>query len=486
MPDRLILRFSDYEIRTIGAHLEIIAARDHVWWGWWKKEHEAFPEEVIQQSSATLPTDIGLINRKSHEYYIASCSAIEVGTGGERIPTPEPEATPPYYNTSRHPIWFRFDSIKPVTPEQWIDRFVGVPEGDPTLFWIERDERTSLIFPRLEIADEVDTPGNTILHISDLHFGEDHAFSTAPDIGGVHNPTMVAQICHRVAELGVSVGVLIVSGDVITKAAETSYSTDAQPMLELMLQRLGLEKNHMVMVPGNHDVPLATEEASPTPTREYRHELRFRDFLRSFFAEDIREIESLKRFRTAEGWRLSFVGLNSARLRDPDTKEYGYVGHRAEPWLRRIREANSDRSVHDLAQQQMLNVVVLHHHLLPGELLCRPERDRPVSLTLDAGQMVANCQDAGVHLVLHGHQHIPFLGSTSRARRANGGWEGHGDSLFVIGSGSSGASSARLPDEMRENTFGLYTPSDQGLRVDVEEFNPSLTGRHYMQLTIPL
>ena len=152
-------------------------------------------------------------------------------------------------------------------------------------------------------------------------------------------------------------------------------------MLERLIGRLRLGKEHVVIVPGNHDIPLATEEASPTPTREYRHELRFRDFLRSFYGDDVQEIESLQRFRMSDGWQVSVVGLNSVRLRDPDTKEYGYVGHRSEPWLRRVREANSDRGKAELIANRTLNVVVLHHHILPGELLCRPEKDRPVSLT---------------------------------------------------------------------------------------------------------
>jgi 3',5'-cyclic AMP phosphodiesterase CpdA len=481
----LLLRFSDYETATIGAHLEMIAERERVWWGWWKKEHENFPGDILREASQLLPMDIGLVNRKGHRFYIASCDAMEVGPEGERIPSPDPDETPDYYRVSSHPVWFRFTGIKPTSIDDWLERFTGVPEGDPTLFWIDVDEER-VIYPQLEIDESVDTSGAGILHVSDLHFGDDHAFARSRTDSGIHNPTMVDVVVDAVGQLGYSVGLVVVSGDLITKAAETSYSSEVQPMLEYLLERLGVGKEHVVIVPGNHDIPLATEEASPTPTREFRHELRFRDFLRSFYGSDLREIESLRRFRTAQGWQVNVVGLNSVRLRDPDTKEYGYIGHRADPWLRRVREMNSDRSTSELAEEQILNVAVLHHHILPGELICRPEKDRPVSLTLDAGKIVAECQDACMHLILHGHQHIPLIGSTSRARRVNGSWDGHADPLFVIGSGSTGAAASRLPDEMRQNTFGFYMPSERRIRVDVHEFNPSVEPRRFIQLEIPI
>jgi 3',5'-cyclic AMP phosphodiesterase CpdA len=242
----------------------------------------------------------------------------------------------------------------------------------------------------------------------------------------------------------------------------------------------------MVLIPGNHDIEIAADEISPRPTEEYKHERRFRDFLRSFYGEDIKEIESLRKYRTTNDWHVAVVGLNSVRLRTPETKEYGYVGDRSAPSLQRLQEANADRGTHELARERMLNVVTLHHHLLPGELLTRPEKNRPVSMTLDSGQVVADCQRAGVHLVLHGHQHIPFLGSTSRARRRNGDWEGHDDKLFVIGSGSTGASRERLSDELRNNTFGIYRAQGTSLHIRVEQFTPRMEAYVYMETDVHL
>lgn len=108
-----------------------------------------------------------------------------------------------------------------------------------------------------------------------------------------------------------------------------------------------------------------------------------------------------------------------------------------------------------------------------------------MSLTLDAGQLVEDFQASGIHFALHGHQHVPFVGSTARARRAQNKWTGYEQQLFVIGSGSSGVRAERLEGEMRNNTFGIYTPRENGLHVRMEEFTQSFEPRTFMELLIP-
>jgi hypothetical protein len=57
--------------------------------------------------------------------------------------------------------------------------------------------------------------------------------------------------------------------------------------------------------------------------------------------------------------------------------------------------------------------------------------------------------------------------------------------VYVLGSGSAGASSQRLPDEMRNNTFGIYEPVATSLRVRVEEFTPRSAPRAYLETELP-
>jgi hypothetical protein len=99
-----------------------------------------------------------------------------------------------------------------------------------------------------------------------------------------------------------------------------------------------------------------------------------------------------------------------------------------------------------------------------------------VSVTLDAGEVTADLQRHGVHVALHGHQHVPFLARLSRAWPSEGclAWQGLDQELYVVGMGSSGAAAEYLNDHMRDNTFGVYTPLGDRLHVRVFRFNRAL------------
>ncbi|MFX0195469.1 MAG: metallophosphoesterase family protein [Candidatus Hodarchaeota archaeon] len=480
----VILRFSDYEkVDTILAHQEIIKARKCVWWGWWKKKHETMQGEALKEIGKRCPIEIGLLNRTVQKFYSARCTNVVFDSKGGRRPSPDLECTPSYYRDSQHPAWFEFSSIEPLSGDLFKREFGAVPEGDPTLFIVEETEFGTSVLPRFSMPelDVIKAKGDSILHLSDLHFGDDHAFAVVKSDDPIEKLPMTSKISRHIKSLpDCVIGVIVISGDITTKGRADGYPV-ASILLDSLLKDLGLEKEHMIIVPGNHDIWLHDTDH---PTYDYQPEEPFRLFIRGFYGKDILELERLSTFRTPGGWKLSFVGLNSARPRKTETKDYGYVGFdRYDPWLRTIANSNEGKSLTELVHEKRLNFAVLHHHLLPAKLVCEPERPRPVSLTLDAGQLVADFQASGVHFTLHGHQHVPFVGSTARARLVHNTYSGLEQRLFVIGSGSSGAK--RLWDEMRNNTFGIYTPQKNGLHIRMQEFNPSLRPSTFMDLVIP-
>lgn len=376
-------------------------------------------------------------------------------------------------------------SIDHLPPESFRREFGGIPEGEPTLFAVEETETgiSRLILPSVPGLDIVQTTGESILHLSDLHFGGDYGFTTTQRDDPISEPPLESIITDRIRILkDCQIGVVVISGDIITKGDANAFPS-AKVFLESLLKSLKLGKEHVVIVPGNHDIWLQDVEH---PTREYLPKDPFLSFKRDFYGADISEIECLHAFRTPGGWILSFLGLNSARPRSKETMDYGYVGQdRYARLLSRISEINEGRSLNELSSQKRLNFAVLHHHLIPAALVCKPEMKRPVSLTLDAGQLVADFQASVIHFALHGHQHIPFVGSTARAVTAQNKWTGYEKPLFVIGSGSSGVTRHRLWDEKRNNTFGIYTPQPNGFRVRVEEYNQALKPWTFMDLVIP-
>jgi len=482
---KIILRFSDYEVATIPAHQEIIRTGKPVWWGWWKKKHEPMQSEALAEIAKRCPLQIGLVNRMAQEFYSARCTKVIFNADGSGRPSPDPQCTPSYYRDSLHPAWFEFSSIETLLRESFVREFGEISGSDLTFFVVEKTGFGITVLQGVSVPELsiVDTNGDSILHISDLHFGADHGFPIEQREEPIRELTLASIINERIRSIpDCRIGVVVVSGDIITNGDANGY-VHANTFFESLLKLLGLGVEHAVIVPGNHDIWLRDNEY---PTRNYHHEEPFRQFLRSFYGPHVSDIARLYGFRTPGDWTLSFVGLNSAHPSTKETKEYGYVGSdRYRPLLAHIAKSNAVKSLIELAHEKRLNFAVLHHHLLPAGLVCKPEASRPVSLTLDAGQLVADLQASGIHFALHGHQHIPFVGSTARARPAQNTWTGYEQPLFVIGSGSSGVRVERLWDEMRNNSFGIYTPQQNGLHVRMEEFNRSLRPRTFTDLVIP-
>ncbi len=290
---------------------------------------------------------------------------------------------------------------------------------------------------------------------------------------------MVDRLVELVEISSVDVGLVIVSGDIVTFGQADAFYREAIPQLQELLERLNLEKQHMVLVPGNHDIWL--DEGQEHPTWESAHEDPYRGFINAFYGAEIQEIESHTRYVTADGWTVGVIGLNSVRLRDKGTAdyEYGYVGHRAPDWLQGFVEDNDGEwSQRELAGRKRLNLAVMHHHVLAVEPVYEPRIDRPLSVTLDAGAFMAHCRQARVHAVLHGHQHMPFVGSMGRAGIVDSRWMGADDRVLVLGGGSAGVKLELVPAfEVVANMASVYCPSVAGLDIRTYQFTPSAEPR---------
>ena len=83
------------------------------------------------------------------------------------------------------------------------------------------------------------------------------------------------------------------------------------------------------------------------------------------------------------------VGMDSS---EPDQNE-GKIGRGHYEWIAR-----------EFLQPAALKVFVLHHHLLPI-----PGTGRERSTVMDAGDLLEVLIHAGVHVVLSGHKHVPYV-----------------------------------------------------------------------------
>jgi hypothetical protein len=132
---------------------------------------------------------------------------------------------------------------------------------------------------------------------------------------------------------------------------------------------------------------------------------------------------------------------------------------------------------------------VLHHHIVSVTRVDIPDGKTPVSLTLDAGELIEGFCKSHVGYILHGHQHVPFVGTVSRMNISNPDfktWDASKGNLFVLGSGTTGAKREWLSNEFQKNAFSIYVPRDNHLDVSIFQFSPNEGASLYWKGAIPL
>lgn len=453
----VVFRFSDFQVSTFEEHRRILDLEQPldqqggVWWGWWKKQHEDFPADALRRLQRDLKTAtvaVGLVNRAG-VYLSANCDRIAM-RDGQPMGSPNPKRTPAYYRNETHPLWLHLTDLKRLDSAEWSARFGDVPVGDDTFF--ENDPGELSIF-------EPDTAGigRGLLHISDLHFGGDFAFASDGEF--YYRDPLEKRIA---AALPCRPAGVVVSGDLTTRG-DNDGLVSARRFLERLAELLDLPRDRFVIAPGNHDILVE----DPTVTRDFENEQHFRTQMFEFYGERS-DLERIHQFRGEDGISYVIAALNSSRPRDRATMDYGYVGRdRSGPILKAAAE------LRDSVDGSTFLAVVLHHHILPGQQIEYAVPGRPVSLAIDAGELVGIASDLGYDAILHGHEHVPFVGKTSRIAEFGGYSRRHlgvDHPILVLASGSTSARVERLTDEMRFNTFSYYEVGRSDLRVQLYQY----------------
>lgn len=471
----IILRFSDYEAETINAHLGMIRDQGTVWWAWWKKVHEPMRLDLLDDLVSALstgPAEIALVDRVDRQMCVATCESLVFSSDGTPRPSPDDELVPSYYRGRPFPAWFRLTEIKRISEETWTNKYGRVPSGDSTIYAPKS--------PRPDIEShliEVDSPDghDGVLHISDLHFGDDHGHPLVSS-GPFNRPTLMTRLLSALPKRPACV---VVSGDLTTQGNDAGLRS-ARLFLEDLASQLEIPRECIVIAPGNHDILIDDEEL----TRDFSNEQPFRDLLNLFYGQGT-PIERVQDIRDPQGRHYVIGVLNSSRPRHKSTMDYGYVGRdRSEPVF------NSVGQVLARSREAAWGAMVMHHHVLPAQLVEVPEEGhkRPVSLCLDAGELLSLAQSTGVSTILHGHQHLPF--SATVARRAEFSERGavlHPDgAVSVLASGSAGVKQARIPAELGLNTFSVYEPFEtQGVLATCHAFGPAREAHELWSLVLP-
>lgn len=209
----------------------------------------------------------------------------------------------------------------------------------------------------------------TILHVSDLHFGDPQATLNRIEVSKVFGSLL--------ARAGRDV-LVVLSGDITFQGQKKGYS-EARDALQPALEKLGISGKRVIVCPGNHDIVKA---AAGGPSFEafdvWSAGLR-NDKLCTFNDNACRRVSCPE---------ADFLVINSAYHGD---SKYGLVDlAQLEMVLAEMGSALSE----DLPR-----VAVVHHHLIP---FSGPTDN---STTRNAYQVLTRLVKHGFSLVLHGHQH---------------------------------------------------------------------------------
>jgi 3',5'-cyclic AMP phosphodiesterase CpdA len=198
----------------------------------------------------------------------------------------------------------------------------------------------------------------TIAQISDLHFG-------------AHEPAVVAHLHAALA--AIRPDLVVVSGDLTQRARKEQFAEAA-----LFLDRLEEDGLRLLVVPGNHDVPLHKPLARLFwPLRRYH---RFVARNRSCWHADA---------------EIAVLGLASAHgltIKD---------GRLSSIQIRSISDSFAD------APAGATRILVTHHPLVP---LPRDAAGEIEPAVHGARRALAAVKAAGVHLMLAGHHHTQGIG----------------------------------------------------------------------------
>lgn len=451
MADYLLLRFRDLprseqrRIKTIIEHNEIVDNRGgRVIWGWWKKPLELTPDPGLSLLKNELhPGEYRalLVDSADGRLYHAPLYVIYYEPGAPPLECPNKAICPTYYNSEKLPAWFEIGRIREGLPEGFasLDEFVwshrnrteprrsaaALPEYaiNQVVTDIEfLDSNVSLwfIIPTQDVGlrDRGDlvqatsrgvwhSKGHYALHLSDLHFGEHHAFRNQLSRGlEVARESLLEALLQDLETIEIKdrdIALVLVTGD-LTWAGESHEFANAENFFDVLCRKVGLHRSQVIIVPGNHDIEWREGKEEIDENAEYN----YLNFISNFYG--VAPGKSLLRIHQFMicGRPVRIIGLNTCRLESKQNAGIGFVGRE------QIKEFQNFLHTFPI-QENELRIALGHHHLVPVNYVEFIDwTNRRVSIMLDADAVLRNLMYSNTRLILHGHQHQPFMAEVRR------------------------------------------------------------------------
>jgi len=505
---KFLFRFRDLVAKTVESHQSVIDKHGATWWGWWKRPSEDNRAEIwdaLAKATEANPIAVGLFDSGGGRVYRALVTAIiPPEEHGELVKPPiDRDLVPSYYRESPFSrAWMRLTHIEPMNEffgnysfrkapdlpnyrKELLQRFVNKKITEPSelrgmdlTIWEIRPSvptdpsdkilLTTHALPAAVTGEVVRLKSNTILHITDLHFALDkfrdhHVWRLESEVEETAN-TLTSAL--KAAIGAKQIGGVIVSGD-LTFLGATAEFEEALNSLNKLLGLLDLAPDHLIVVPGNHDIQWSTDDtyapgakvtAAPAKAKE-----KYEAFYERLFQHPpSKHLAMGRRWLLPSGLTLEIAALNSSSLQTGKSFLAG-MGRIDEASLEEVRIGLGWPAASEPQSSAALRLLAIHHHLAVTEDI-EPDSgfSQGYGIAVDAVRIQRMAAKHRVQLALHGHKHRAFLWRSSvydLPEHASTNYK-LGE-ISLIGGGSAGSKET----EGASNYFNLLDFSPAGLDV---------------------
>lgn len=497
----IILRFRDLvteENGTIKRHKDVIAQNGYVWWAWWKKGNETTPVQEFSSlgtNAKTTPVSLFLVDSGQGLVFRATCVNVELRTG-QKIPSPEIDKTPEYYRNQEYYAWFKFTQIEPCSetelrnfayvdcPSLFIDKNTNygkfnskkiysvaeLIQQNRTVWFVrpatETDLENEIILLNSEIVQPTwfstkyfQSPGNTLIWLSDLHLSDKRYESKS---GAIHK-TLAAHIYECACNCdNKRIGGLLISGD-ITSCAKAEGFDLAKKLLRDLNNELPspVFSENTVVCPGNHDFTRETIDLPRDKDPDYifnkpENSVSYSEFYKSIYNIAPNQYFSIgRKLLLSSGHMLEIAALNSVILQQyPNFDGHGYLSKDQLDFVAKQMEWDNTEN------KNSIRVVMMHHHYLPTCYTEAMDVTRASSAVYDADRLMNWLVKYNVKLLLHGHKHKSFVSEINYPKQPEANIDlKNMHNVVVVGMGGTGASNV-------QNKFATICFEDNDVLID--------------------
>lgn len=261
----------------------------------------------------------------------------------------------------------------------------------------------------------------TILYISDLHFGKElkgpHKKKLQDDVVASELADRLHKYVQRHGEMPKIDGV-VVAGD-IADAAEGGEFESAEIFLKRLLDILSLDKDRLLIVPGNHDINWKAEHMRSGSKRYYNFKESYQKIKGEAWNENTPTYIQIPMPR---GKHAIVFGFNSCHVENSRWRGLGLIDEKQFDKVEQMLRDNG-------AENYPLRLAVLHHHVLPVHNYAPYVADvdlpdgidtlkkdgRPyVSILLNSSKLIAVCHKNKIAAIFHGHSHVPYMATQTK------------------------------------------------------------------------